>query len=78
MPEYASALAETEAIEGKEHLNLTSREHEIFTMLLEGIAPKDIAFIIKISCRTVDFHTVNLYRKLGIKSRSELFAKYKK
>jgi DNA-binding CsgD family transcriptional regulator len=77
MPEYAQPLAETKAIEGKEHLNLTSREHEIFTMLLAGGSPKEIAYTLKISYPTVNFHTANLYRKLKIQSRAELFAKYK-
>ena len=78
MPEYAQPLAETEVIEIKENLNLTSREQEIFTMLLSGRAPKEIAYTLKISHKTVNFHTANLYRKLEIQSRAELFAKYKK
>ena len=77
MPEYTQGLAETNAINIKESLNMTEREHEIFTMLLAGKAPKEIAFILKISYDTVNFHIKNLYRKLKIQSRSELFAKYK-
>jgi DNA-binding CsgD family transcriptional regulator len=77
MPEYTQPLAETEAIEIKENLNLTSREQEVFTMLLAGRSPKEIAYTLKISYPTVNFHTTNLYRKLEIQSRSELFAKYK-
>jgi DNA-binding NarL/FixJ family response regulator len=61
----------------KEEHGLTSREREIFTMLLDGRAPKEIAQSLKISHRTVDTHIANLYRKLGIQSRAELFAKYK-
>jgi DNA-binding CsgD family transcriptional regulator len=61
----------------EEH-GLTVREQEIFTMLLEGKAPKEISHSLKITARTVSFHTANLYRKLGIQSRAELFAKYKK
>ena len=58
------------------HSDLTSREQEIFTMLLTGMSPKEIAYTIKISYDTVRFHQKNLYRKLEIQSRSELFAKY--
>ena len=76
MSEYTQGLAETEDINVKEHLNLTEREHELFTMLLKGMAPKEIAYILKISYPTVNFHRNNLYRKLGIQSRAELFAKY--
>jgi DNA-binding CsgD family transcriptional regulator len=57
-------------------LDLTPREQEIFTMLLTGMAPKEIAFTLKVSYYTVDFHRKNLYRKLGIQSRAELFARY--
>ena len=78
MTEYTQGLAETDVINVNEHLNLTEREHEVFTMLLKGMAPKEIAYTLKISYPTVNFHTTNLYRKLGIQSRSELFAKYKK
>jgi len=60
----------------KDQLNLTIREHEIFTMLLAGMAPKEIAYTLKVSYDTVLFHMKNLYRKLGIQSRAELFAKY--
>jgi len=77
MAEFSQSLAETEVINIKDNLNLTEREHEVFTMLLKGKAPKEIAFTLKISYPTVNFHTTNLYRKLGIQSRAELFAKYK-
>ena len=56
--------------------NLTSREREIFTLLLTDKPPKEIASFLKVSYYTVDFHRKNLYRKLGIQSRTELFAKY--
>jgi methyl-accepting chemotaxis protein len=61
----------------KEEHNLTSREQEVFTMLLDGTAPKEIGFALKISYPTINFHISNIYRKLGIQSRAELFAKYK-
>jgi DNA-binding CsgD family transcriptional regulator len=76
MEEYSQPLAETEALNAKEHLGLTPREQEIFTMLLNGAAPKEIAHTLKISYDTVLFHQKNLYRKLSIQSRSELFARY--
>ena len=73
---YTHPLEETEAIKIKDSLNLTSREQEIFTMLLTGANPKEIAGTLKISYHTLDFHRRNLYRKLGIQSRTELFARY--
>jgi DNA-binding NarL/FixJ family response regulator len=74
---FGKPLEKTEAAETKKHLNLTSREQEVFTGLLEGRAPKEIAYTLKISYPTVNFHVTNLYRKLEIHSRAELFAKYK-
>jgi DNA-binding CsgD family transcriptional regulator len=76
MAEFAQPLSETEAINDKGNLNLTDREREIFTMLLKRMSPKDIGYTLKISHHTIDFHRRNLYRKLGIQSRSELFAVY--
>ena len=76
MAEYAQPLAEMEAINIKDNLELTDREQEIFAMLLKNMSPKDIAYTLKISYHTIVFHRTNLYRKLGIQSRSELFAQY--
>jgi len=76
MEQYSKSLAETQAQTKKEKLNLTVREEEILTMLLGGSAPKEIAFILKISYDTTRFHQKNLYRKLGIKSIQELFTRY--
>jgi len=56
--------------------NLTSREREIFNLLLEGISPKEIAHRFNISKSTLDFHRTNLYNKLGVRNIKELLAKY--
>ena len=76
MEEYSHSIAATVELNTKDQLNLTPREEEIFTMLLHGTAPKEIAHTLKISYHTEHFHQKNLYRKLGIQSRAELFAKY--
>jgi DNA-binding CsgD family transcriptional regulator len=76
MEEYSKPFAQTEELNTKDKLNLTPREEEIFTMLLTGSAPKEIAHTLKISAETVHFHQKNLYRKLGIQSRAELFARF--
>ena len=77
MAEYSKELADTDAINAKDQLNLTEREHEILTMLLKGIAAKEISHTLKISYPTVNFHIGNLYRKLGVQSKAELFSRYK-
>ena len=76
MEEYSESFAQTEKFNVKEHLKLTDREEEIFTLLLRGTAPKEIAYTLKISYDTVRFHQKNLYRKMHIQSRAELFAWY--
>jgi DNA-binding CsgD family transcriptional regulator len=76
MAEFKEPLAKTEAINIKDHLNLTERERDIFTMLLKGISPKEIAYTLKISYHTVVFHRRNLYHKMGVKCIQELFIKY--
>jgi DNA-binding CsgD family transcriptional regulator len=55
---------------------LTSREREIFNLLLDGVSPKEIAYKLHISSKAVDYHRGNLYGKLGVHSIQELFAKY--
>ena len=77
MAEYTQGMAEAEIINIKENLNMTEREHEVLTMLFAGKPTKEISFTLKVSCDTVNFHIKNLYRKIGVQSRSELFAKYK-
>jgi DNA-binding CsgD family transcriptional regulator len=56
--------------------NLSPREREVFDLLLEGISQKEIANKLNISHSTLDFHRTNLYKKLGVHSIKELFAKY--
>jgi DNA-binding CsgD family transcriptional regulator len=55
---------------------LTSREQELFNLLLKGETPKEIAFNLGITHRTVDFHRNNLYLKLDVHSIQELLVKY--
>jgi len=57
-------------------VNLTSREKEIFNLLLEGLSPKEIAYKLNISGHTVDFHKTKLYRKLGVQNIRELLTKF--
>jgi len=59
-------------------LGLSPREKQVFSQLLSGVAPKEIAYNLKIRYPTVNFHINNLYRKLDIQSRAELFARYGK
>jgi DNA-binding CsgD family transcriptional regulator len=62
-------LARPSAI-GK-NLDLTVREAEILGWLANGKRDQDIAEICKISRRTVQKHCENIFRKLGVESRTE-------
>ena len=58
-----------------EGLGFTPREREISELLLTEIPIKNIPVTLNVSKSTVNFHTKNLYRKLNIQSRTELFVK---
>jgi two-component system invasion response regulator UvrY len=45
---------------------LSKREYEVFSFLVEGKRPKDIARILQISPKTVDTYRANVMRKLEI------------
>jgi len=55
-------------------LDLTAREKEVTALLLAGDSQKIIASKLNVSFSTVSFHIRNLYRKLSIQSKGELFA----
>jgi DNA-binding NarL/FixJ family response regulator len=52
---------------------LTSREREIFQLLAEGKANKEIAAALNLSAHTVETHRRNLQDKLNLHSLAELF-----
>jgi serine/threonine protein kinase/DNA-binding NarL/FixJ family response regulator len=52
-------------------VELTPREMEIIQLLAEGLSNKEIAGLLFISPRTVNFHLDNIYSKLGVSSRTE-------
>lgn len=55
---------------------LTPREGDICELLLQGLQVKEVAGRLNISDRTADHHRQNLYSKLGIHSRAELFKRF--
>jgi DNA-binding NarL/FixJ family response regulator len=61
-------------IEGlsKKH-GLTDREAEILALVLAGLQNADIASRLNISANTVKYHVRNLFTKLGVESRVQLF-----
>ena len=56
-----------------EKYGLTPREKDVFILLAEGKSAKEIAEELFISDGTVRVHTHNLYQKLGISKRSQIY-----
>jgi DNA-binding NarL/FixJ family response regulator len=50
---------------------LTTREREVWALLAEGLSNVQIAARLTLSENTVKFHVQHLYRKLGVKNRTE-------
>jgi DNA-binding CsgD family transcriptional regulator len=51
---------------------LSKREWEITTLIIQGYSNRQIEDKLFISCRTVENHIYNIYRKLGVKNRIQL------
>src|SRR4029453_12193906 len=51
---------------------LTSQELQIARLVAEGKTNRDVAAILFVSPKTVEFHLTRVYRKLDIRSRTEL------
>jgi DNA-binding CsgD family transcriptional regulator len=54
---------------------LTPREIEVLSAISEGLTNKVIARRLNISLHTVKFHIESLFRKLGVRTRTEAVAK---
>jgi DNA-binding CsgD family transcriptional regulator len=53
------------------HRGLSRREVEIASMIRQGMSTKQIAELLHLSPRSVDFHRYNLRKKLAIGSTRE-------
>jgi len=56
--------------------SLTPREADICRLFLEGHALKEVAGQLGVSTSTASCHARNLYTKLGVHSRAELFKRF--
>ena len=54
---------------------LTDRELQVLELVADGRRNREIAEILRVSIKTVEFHLSNIYTKLGIRSRAELRAR---
>jgi DNA-binding NarL/FixJ family response regulator len=58
--------------QAEEAQQLTQRQREILQLLVEGNSAKEVANLLNISPRTVEFHKYNLMSKLKLKTNSAL------
>ncbi len=56
-----------------EPIKLTKREVEVLTLVIEGKSSKEVADLLYVSKRTVDFHLANIYDKLQVNNRVQAF-----
>lgn len=57
----------------QEPVKLTKREVEVLTLIIEGRSSKEVADMLFVSKRTVDFHLANVYEKLDVSNRVQAF-----
>lgn len=56
--------------------SLTPREREIFSMLCEGMANKEVARSLQLSEGTIKNHVSNILSKLGVRDRTQAVVKF--
>lgn len=61
-------------VSSKNNSHLTDRETEVLIMMAKGCVNSDIALSLAIAEGTVKNHIVNIYQKLGVRSRAEAVA----
>jgi len=70
-PEAAQALVETASLPPAPGLDLTEREREVLTLMIEGLNNTQIAGRLTVSPSTIKSHVSNILAKLGVASRTE-------
>jgi DNA-binding NarL/FixJ family response regulator len=54
--------------------SLTTQESVVARLVAAGLSNREVAAEMLLSVRTVEFHLASIYRKLGIRSRTQLVA----
>jgi NarL family two-component system response regulator LiaR len=70
-PEAAQALVEAANLPPAPGLDLTERERDVLTLMIEGLNNVQIAGRLTISPSTIKSHVSNILSKLGVASRTE-------
>jgi DNA-binding NarL/FixJ family response regulator len=60
--------------EGMRREGLTKRQHEVLQLLAEGRSIKEVAMLLHLSSRTVEFHKYRVMQALGVRTVAELGA----
>lgn len=70
-PEAAQSLVETANLPPLPGLDLTEREREVLTLMIEGLNNTQIAGRLTVSPSTIKSHVSSILSKLGVASRTE-------
>ena len=54
-------------------MKLTRRQAEVLQLIYEGKSSQEVAEILFVAPRTIDFHLVNIYARLGVRNRIQAF-----
>jgi DNA-binding NarL/FixJ family response regulator len=71
-PQVMQALAEGTYRHKSATVKLTARQREVLQLVAEGHTISDMARILYVSRRTVEFHKYNIMQALGLRSTAEL------
>ncbi|MBP5358584.1 MAG: helix-turn-helix transcriptional regulator [Treponema sp.] len=77
---FSSPIAKTERSLSPDFIkdfSITKREQEVILALLDGKSNKELAETFFVTQKTIEAHLANIYRKVGVKNRLELFSRLK-
>ncbi|HVB55356.1 MAG TPA: response regulator transcription factor [Candidatus Acidoferrales bacterium] len=66
------SLMENRTDQKKQAAELTPRQKEILQLIAEGKSPKEIAVVLNVSPRTVEFHKYRIMETTGVRTIAEL------
>jgi DNA-binding NarL/FixJ family response regulator len=73
-PSIDAAMVQMQLERAARHneFRLTSRQREVLQLVAEGRSSKDVAAILHVSPRTVEFHKYRIMEELGLRTTAEL------